>query len=110
MNSVNVGLAGHFELAEGATAKLTPLLTSSVESALTPSDRFQFLPDPEDWPEYRRTGAVPLSLESGRPLADFDFVGFSLTYEGDYIHTLRLLRMAGITPAGKMHLRDGRSG
>ncbi len=48
LNSVNVGLAGHFELAEGATAKLTPLLTSSVESALMSSDRFQFLPDPEE--------------------------------------------------------------
>jgi radical SAM superfamily enzyme YgiQ (UPF0313 family) len=55
-----------------------------------------FLPDPEDWPEYQRTGTPPLSLESKRPLADFDFVGFSVTYEGDYIHVLRLLRMAGI--------------
>jgi len=48
LNSVNVGLAGHFELAEGAMAKLTPLITSSVESALMSSDRFQFLPDPEE--------------------------------------------------------------
>jgi radical SAM superfamily enzyme YgiQ (UPF0313 family) len=55
-----------------------------------------FLPDPEDAPEYERTRTPPLSLESKRPLADFDFVGFSITYEGDYIHTLRLLRMAGI--------------
>ncbi len=55
-----------------------------------------FLPDPEDLPEYRRTETPPLSLESKRPLAEFDFVGFSITYEGDYIHTLRLLRMAGI--------------
>jgi radical SAM superfamily enzyme YgiQ (UPF0313 family) len=55
-----------------------------------------FLPDPEDWPEYRRTGTPPLSLESKRPLSEFDFVGFSVTYEGDYIHVLRLLRLAGI--------------
>jgi radical SAM superfamily enzyme YgiQ (UPF0313 family) len=55
-----------------------------------------FLPDPEDLPEYRRTGAGPFSLESKRPLRDFDLVGFSITYEGDYIHTLRLLTMAGI--------------
>jgi radical SAM superfamily enzyme YgiQ (UPF0313 family) len=55
-----------------------------------------FFPDPEDLPEYGRTGTAPFSLESKRPLADFDFVAFSLTYEGDYIHTLRLLRMAGI--------------
>src|SRR5262245_60130814 len=55
-----------------------------------------FLPDPEDWSEYTRTGTEPFSLESKRPLRDFDLVGFSITYEGDYIHTLRLLRMAGI--------------
>lgn len=47
LGSINVGIAGHFELAEGATAKLTPLLTSSAESSLMPADRFQFLPDPE---------------------------------------------------------------
>jgi radical SAM superfamily enzyme YgiQ (UPF0313 family) len=55
-----------------------------------------FLPDPEDWPEYERTGTPPLSLESKRPLTDFDLVGFSITYEGDYIHAVRLLRLAGI--------------
>jgi radical SAM superfamily enzyme YgiQ (UPF0313 family) len=55
-----------------------------------------FLPDPEDLPEYQRTGTGPFSLESKRPLSDFDLVGFSITYEGDYINTLRLLRMAGI--------------
>src|SRR5262245_13854513 len=55
-----------------------------------------FLPDPEDLPEHQRTGTGPFSLESKRPLADFDLIGFSITYEGDYIHTLRLLRMAGI--------------
>src|SRR5262245_16743849 len=55
-----------------------------------------FLPDPEDLPEYQRTGTQPFSLESKRRLAEFDLVGFSITYEGDYINTLRLLRMAGI--------------
>ena len=55
-----------------------------------------FLPDPEDLPEYQRTATVPFSLESKRPLAEFDMVGFSITYEGDYINTLRLLQMAGI--------------
>lgn len=48
LSSVNFGVAGHFELAEGATAKLTPLLRSSVESEVMPSERFQFLPDPEE--------------------------------------------------------------
>jgi ABC-type uncharacterized transport system involved in gliding motility auxiliary subunit len=48
LSSVNLGVAGHFELAEGATAKLTPLMTSSVESQIMPAERFQFLPDPEE--------------------------------------------------------------
>src|SRR5215831_9958344 len=55
-----------------------------------------FLPDPEDLPEHRRTDTPPLSLESKRPLGDFDLIGFSLTYEGDYINALRLLRLGRI--------------
>jgi radical SAM superfamily enzyme YgiQ (UPF0313 family) len=55
-----------------------------------------FMPDAEDVAEYRRTGTAPFSLESKRPLSEFDFVGFSVTYEGDYINVLRLLRLAGI--------------
>src|SRR5512147_1538260 len=55
-----------------------------------------FFPDPEDVAEYQRTGTAPFSLESQRELGDFHMVGFSVTYEGDYINVLRLLRMAGI--------------
>jgi len=46
LGTVNLGLAGHFTLADGAATKLTPLLTSSMESATLPVERFQFLPDP----------------------------------------------------------------
>ncbi len=55
-----------------------------------------FFPDPEDLEEQLRTRTAPFSLESLRPLKDFDLVGFSITYEGDYINALRLLAMAGI--------------
>src|SRR5262245_12850881 len=55
-----------------------------------------FFPDPEDIDEYGRTGTVPFSLESQRPLAEFDLIGFSVTYEGDYINAVRLLRMADV--------------
>ena len=55
-----------------------------------------FFPDPEDVAEYARTGTPPFSLESQRPLTDFDLIGFSVTYEGDYINVARLLRMAGL--------------
>ena len=55
-----------------------------------------FLPDPEDVEEMRRTGTAPFSLESFRPLSDFHLIGFSVTYEGDYINVLRLLDLARI--------------
>ncbi|HKC84294.1 MAG TPA: radical SAM protein, partial [bacterium] len=55
-----------------------------------------FLPDPADVEEMRRTRTAPFSLESQRPLSDFHMVGFSVTYEGDYINALRLLELAGI--------------
>ena len=55
-----------------------------------------FLPDPADVDELRRTRSVPLSLESQRPLTDFHMIGFSVTYEGDYVNVLRLLGLAGI--------------
>ncbi len=55
-----------------------------------------FLPDPEDVDELARTGTAPFSLESLRPLSDFHLIGFSVTYEGDYINVVRLLRLAGI--------------
>jgi radical SAM family uncharacterized protein len=55
-----------------------------------------FLPDAADVAELARTGAAPFSLESQRPLSDFHMVGFSVTYEGDYINVLRILDLAGI--------------
>ena len=55
-----------------------------------------FVPDAEDADEMRRSATPPFSLESRRPLTDFHLVGFSATYEGDYINVLRLLAMAGI--------------
>jgi radical SAM superfamily enzyme YgiQ (UPF0313 family) len=55
-----------------------------------------FMPDPADADELRRSGTPPVSLESLRPLSAFHIVGFSVTYEGDYINVLRLLLLAGI--------------
>ena len=57
-----------------------------------------FFPDPEDMDEQQRTRVAPFSLESLRPLGEFDLIGFSVTYEGDYLNVVRLLRMAGIPP------------
>jgi radical SAM superfamily enzyme YgiQ (UPF0313 family) len=55
-----------------------------------------FMPEPADLDEMRRTSTPPLSLESQRPLMDFQLIGFSVTYEGDYINVLRLLDLARI--------------
>ena len=55
-----------------------------------------FMPEPADLDEMRRVPMAPFSLESLRPLTDFHLVGFSVTYEGDYVNVLRLLAMAGI--------------
>ena len=44
-----------------------------------------------------RQSAIPLlSLESKRPLAEFDIVGFSLGYELTYTNVLNMLDLAGI--------------
>src|SRR5438093_12908169 len=54
-----------------------------------------FLPEPADLEELQRTSSPPFSLESLRPLSDFHLVGFSVTYEGDYINILRLIELEG---------------
>ena len=55
-----------------------------------------FLPDAADVAELARTRSAPFSLESQRPLTDFHMIGFSVTYEGDYINVLRIHDLAGI--------------
>ncbi|MCE5242742.1 MAG: TIGR03960 family B12-binding radical SAM protein [Desulfobacteraceae bacterium] len=44
----------------------------------------------------REEGAPLRGIESGRPVADFDFVGFSLQYELSYTNILTMLDLAGI--------------
>ncbi|HTZ39644.1 MAG TPA: radical SAM protein [Syntrophales bacterium] len=50
-----------------------------------------FLPDPGDEGSFS-PGSPPLSsLESGRPLRDFDIVAFSVSFENDYPNILKIL-------------------
>ena len=50
---------------------------------------------------------VPLfSLESRRPLKDFDVIGFSLTYEMSYTNVLAMLEMGGV-PIERRDRREG---
>src|SRR5689334_6693798 len=46
--------------------------------------------------ELRAEGHLLLSLESARPLSDFDVVGFSLQYELTYTNILTMLDLGGI--------------
>lgn len=55
-----------------------------------------FLPDSDDLDEYRRSGAALMSLERQRPLADFDIVAFSTSFEPDYLNIPVILNLARI--------------
>ena len=52
-----------------------------------------------DMEEAMRRAGIPLySLESRRPLDEFDIIGFSLQYELNYTNVLNMLDLAGISP------------
>ncbi|HJS59205.1 MAG TPA: radical SAM protein [Vicinamibacteria bacterium] len=55
-----------------------------------------FLPGDADAEELERSGTPLRSFESGTPLRDFDLIAFSVSFENDYLHVLKLLRLAGI--------------
>jgi len=55
-----------------------------------------FLPDDSDMAEYLRTGTSLFSLESKKPLADFDILAFSVSFENDYPNIPRMLGMSRI--------------
>ena len=55
-----------------------------------------FLPDREELEEYRRSGTPLLSLESSTPLADFDVIAFSTSFEPDYLNIPLILTLARI--------------
>jgi radical SAM family uncharacterized protein len=62
-----------------------------------------FLPDPEDLEEYEAAQAPLFSLESQHPLADFDLLGFSISFENDFLNILKILDLARIPK--ESHLR-----
>lgn len=49
---------------------------------------------------------VPLSLESRRPLSDFDVIAFTLQYEWDYVNAIWMLLSSGIRPDRVARARD----
>lgn len=56
---------------------------------------------PDDVRAWRERGLSPISLESGRPLAEFDVLAFSLTWDLDLIGFFELLDLAKIPIARK---------
>ncbi|HIJ81156.1 MAG TPA: radical SAM protein [Desulfuromonadales bacterium] len=55
-----------------------------------------FLPERDEITEYERSRATLSSFESQRPLADFDVVAFSTSFEPDYLQIPLMLSLAGI--------------
>ncbi len=55
-----------------------------------------FLPDPEDLREYQATQTPLFSLESQKPLSDFDILAFSLSFENDFMNVLTQMELARI--------------
>jgi len=53
------------------------------------------------WDERAAAAGQPLlSLESGRPVSEFDVWAFTVSFEMDYFHVAAMLRQAGIEPPG----------
>jgi radical SAM superfamily enzyme YgiQ (UPF0313 family) len=55
-----------------------------------------FLPDDVDREDLERNGQRLTSLESGSDLGSFHVLAFSVSFENDYVHVLRMLRLAGV--------------
>lgn len=82
LNTINVGLAGHLSVAEGGSAIIEPLLSTSRASGVLASSRFSFLSDPSSLFDgfvpsgepyviaARISGALPSAFPDGPPPTD----------------------------------------
>ena len=55
-----------------------------------------FLPPKQELASLRDSGARLLTLESQTPVADFDVIAFSVSFEWDYTNVLTMLRLSGV--------------
>jgi len=55
-----------------------------------------FLPTPEDIEEHRQTRTPLFSLESQKPLSEFDILAFSISFENDFLNVLSILDLGRI--------------
>jgi len=65
-----------------------------------------FLPDPEDLTTHQQTQTSLFSLESQKPLCEFDLLAFSISFENDFLNILSLLDLARI-PLESSHRETG---
>ncbi|HVN88939.1 MAG TPA: radical SAM protein [Candidatus Binataceae bacterium] len=57
-----------------------------------------FLPEADELAAIRSRQERLLSFEKGKPLADFELIAFSISFETDYLNVVKMLRLAGIPP------------
>ena len=55
-----------------------------------------FLPDRDELAAYVKSGDTLVSLESERPLSDFDLIAFSISFEPDFINIPRILELSRV--------------
>ncbi len=55
-----------------------------------------FLPEPADQEEHVRSHTPLFAYESERPIQEFDVIGFSVSFELDYLNVLKMLELAGL--------------
>jgi radical SAM superfamily enzyme YgiQ (UPF0313 family) len=55
-----------------------------------------FLPEDKDMEEYVRTDTELFSMESKRPLNRFDIIAFSVSFENDYPHIIKIFELSGL--------------
>lgn len=55
-----------------------------------------FLPEPADEQEHQRSRMPLFAYESQRPVSEFDVIGFSVSFELDYLNVLKMLDLAGV--------------
>src|SRR5215218_8561120 len=55
-----------------------------------------FLPPKQELAALKESGTRIVTLESQTPVADFDVIAFSVSFEWDYTNVLTMLRLAGV--------------
>ncbi|HIC88883.1 MAG TPA: radical SAM protein, partial [Anaerolineae bacterium] len=55
----------------------------------------------------QRTNSRPISLESQRPVDEFDVWAFTISYEMDYFHVVEMLKQAHVPPLAKDRVDGG---